>query len=720
MIATVAMLTACGNRDNSAPQFAGAIAISSPSGSIGVTGTMQFSAVVTDDHGNVLTVKPVWSVVAGGGTIDSTGLFTAGDTAGVFEHTIVATIGAVTSSSTVTVTAGPLATITVTPSTVTLAAGATQQFTAVGHDAGNNVVAIAPTWSVASGGGTINGTGLFTAGTVAGTFTNSVTATSGSISGTSSVVVSAGALATITVSPGTATLAIGATQQYAAVGKDANGNIVAITPAWHVAASGGTINSATGLFTAGTVSGTFTNTVVAQVGVCASAIVGTASAIVSPGALAEITISPSTVTLAPSATQQYTASGSDANGNAVPVTPTWSVVAGGGTISGTGLFTAGTTSGTYASTVTATSGLVSAHATVTVAAGALATITVTPATASLTIGATQQYTAVGKDANNNVVVITPTWSVFASGGTINSSTGMFTAGTGAGTFTNTVRATSGLIVGSASATVNPGALASMTLSPLSPVLSIGGTQQFTVAGKDANNNVVAVTPTWTANSTSGTITSAGGLFTAGTVAGSVSNAVTATSGSITASTSVQVSPGALASIVLTPATVTLAAGATQAYTAVGKDASNNVVTFTPAWSVAAGGGTISGIGVFTAGSTTGTFTNTVRVAGGASNAIVATATVTVATVQPASITVTPFGPTVRFGTTQQFTAVGRAFDGTIVSITPVWSADSAAGTIDSNGLFTPASGADGLFTNAISATQGRIMGRTPVIIDCGC
>jgi hypothetical protein len=86
-----------------------------------------------------------------------------------------------------------LATITVTPANPTIAAGGTQQFTAVGKDASGNVVAISPTWSVAAGGGTIDNNGLFTAGSTAGTFTNTVTAKSGSITGTASVAVTTSA-----------------------------------------------------------------------------------------------------------------------------------------------------------------------------------------------------------------------------------------------------------------------------------------------------------------------------------------------------------------------------------------------------------------------------------------------------------------------------------------------------------------------------------------------
>ena len=75
------------------------------------------------------------------------------------------------------------------PNPQTLAINGTQQFTAVGKDAGGNVIAITPTWSVVTSGGAIDSTGLFTAGTVLGTFPNTVRASSGSVSGTATVTV---------------------------------------------------------------------------------------------------------------------------------------------------------------------------------------------------------------------------------------------------------------------------------------------------------------------------------------------------------------------------------------------------------------------------------------------------------------------------------------------------------------------------------------------------
>ena len=69
-----------------------------------------------------------------------------------------------------------------------MAAGGTQQFTATGYDAdGNPIPNINFTWSVLHGGGTIDNNGLFTAGTVAGLYADTITASFGGVQGTTSV-----------------------------------------------------------------------------------------------------------------------------------------------------------------------------------------------------------------------------------------------------------------------------------------------------------------------------------------------------------------------------------------------------------------------------------------------------------------------------------------------------------------------------------------------------
>jgi hypothetical protein len=256
-----------------------------------------------------------------------------------------------------------------------------------------------------------------------------------------------GALARIDVSPN-ATLVAATTQQMIALGYDAEGRAVSISPTWSIAASGGTISSS-GVFSAGLVAGSFANTVVATVG----SLSGHASITVTPGALASITLTPSPVTLAVTTTQQFVAVGKDAGGNIVPFSPTWSIVAGGGTINQAGMFTANGAVGTYGSTVQVGNNGVIAFATVQLTAGPLSKITVSPNAATTLINGQQQFTAVGSDVAGNPIAIVSTWAIVANGGTINNTTGLFTAGVVPSTFAGTVRASSGGLSGTATVTV---------------------------------------------------------------------------------------------------------------------------------------------------------------------------------------------------------------------------------------------------------------------------
>jgi hypothetical protein len=355
-------LASCDVHTPAGPGSLTAIAVT-PNSTLQINATQQFVAVGTDAEGSVVLISPVWTIEAGGGTINSVGLFTAGTVPGTYTATVKAAQGAISGTASVVVIIGPLATITVTPNPDTLPINGTRTFVAVGRDAGNNVVSITPTWSVVASGGAINTTsGLFTAGTVPGSFTNTVRATSGTINGNATVVVTAGPLASITVTPNPDTLVINATRTFVAVGRDAASNVVPITPAWTVVASGGSINGVSGLFTAGTLPGQYTNTVRAASG----AISGTATVVVLAGPLATITVTPNPDTTDENTTQQFVAVGRDAANNVLSITPTWSVVAGGGSIDLVGLFTAGGVAGTFTNTVQAASGAINGLATVVV------------------------------------------------------------------------------------------------------------------------------------------------------------------------------------------------------------------------------------------------------------------------------------------------------------------------------------------------------------------
>ena len=221
----------------------------------------------------------------------------------------------------------------------------------------------------------------------------------------------------------------------------------------------------------------------------------------------------SSVSLAAGAQQQFTAIVQGSTNTAV----TWSVdsVAGGngasGTVTSAGMYTAPSQAGTH--TVTATSAAEatqSASATVTVTAP-VSGLSISPTTAGITPGATQQFTATAQGQTNPSL----TWAVDgvnggnSTVGTVSAS-GLYTAPSQIGS--HTVSASVANPAVSASAVVS---VFDFSISPEGTLLAPGGTQQFTASIQGLTNTGV----TWSVdgntggNSSVGTI-SASGLYTA--------------------------------------------------------------------------------------------------------------------------------------------------------------------------------------------------------------
>lgn len=265
------------------------VVISLASATVAVGGTQQFAAQGQDASNNAIDgLTYTWTIVASGGTVDISGLFTAGSTTGAYANTVQVstTQGAITKTATASVTVvtpGPLDHVIISPASASVVAGGTQQFTAQGQDVSNvTIPGLVYTWSVVAADGTINGTGLFTAGLITGVYANTVQASTiqGTVTktGTASVTVTVapGPLDHVVISPVRATLAIGGAKQFTAQAKDAaNVTIPGLTYTWSVVAVGGTISTA-GLFTAGTTAGSYANTV--QVSVTQGAVTKTATA----------------------------------------------------------------------------------------------------------------------------------------------------------------------------------------------------------------------------------------------------------------------------------------------------------------------------------------------------------------------------------------------------------------------------------------------------------
>jgi hypothetical protein len=181
--------------------------------------------------------------------------------------------------------------------------------------------------------------------------------------------------------------------------------------------------------------------------------------------------------------------------------------------------------------------------TVTAAPPVLTTITVSPATASVPAGGTQQYTAAGYDQYGQPIAASYAWSV-SGGGTI-SAGGLFTAGSTAGG-PYTVTATSGSVTGTASVTVTDFSLSASPASrsikrnqstsysiAITRLYGFAGSVAFTIAGMLAN-----ATATFTPNATTGTSVTLKVSTTRSSPTGTFTLQITGTSGGLTHSTTV--------------------------------------------------------------------------------------------------------------------------------------------------------------------------------------
>ena len=386
---------------NSSPVVS--VSVSPTTATVTTAGTQQFAAAVSGTTNTAVT----WS--ASGGTVSSTGLYTAPSTAG--NYVVTATSAAdptKTASATVNVSAPVIVSVSVAPTSVTVTTGGTQQFTATVSGTTNT----AATWSAT--GGTVSSVGLYTAPSTAGTYTVKATsAADPTKSASASVSVSAPATVSVSVAPTSTTTTTNGTAQFTATVSGSTNTAVT----W--SATGGTLSS-TGLYTAPSTAGTYTVKATSAADPTTSA---SASVSVSAPATVSVSVAPTSTTTTTNGTAQFTATVSGSTNTAV----TWSAT--GGTVSTVGLYTAPSTAGTY--TVKATSAAdptKSASASVSVSAPVTVIVSVTPNNTTVTTNGTVQFTATVTGSTNTAV----TWSVASGSGTVSTS-GLYTAPSTAGT-----------------------------------------------------------------------------------------------------------------------------------------------------------------------------------------------------------------------------------------------------------------------------------------------
>jgi len=266
----------------------------------------------------------------------------------------------------------------------------------------------------------------------------------------------------------------------------------------------------------------------------------------SPGStVSQLVVSPKVVTLQQDQLQDFMAVAFTPTGDTAQISVTWSVT--GGTLVDTSSqggrhygHYRGSACGSFKVAGTSHPGQKSdtGNVTVTCTQPSIASVVVSPASASVPVGQTLQLTGTPEDANGNPLPgRTISWSSGNSAVATVNGNGLVT-GVAAGA--TTITATSEGTSGTAAVTVTSVPVASVTVSPATVSLQPGQTQQLTATPKDAGGNALSGRMvTWASGSTAVATVSGSGLV-SGVAAGSAT--ITATSEGKSGSASVTVTP----------------------------------------------------------------------------------------------------------------------------------------------------------------------------------
>jgi uncharacterized protein YjdB len=467
-----------------------AIAISPASPTIPINTTQQLTATgsYSDGSSRDLTSLVTWSSsTIANATVDAAGLV-SGIAAGT--ATITATLGSVSKSTSVTVTAPTITSISVTPDDLTLAIGINQQFTASAiysdgsvQDLVGGVTWTSSTTSVA----TIDNNGL-AAILAAGATT--ITATVGSFTDSTTITVVPAHLTSLTISPATVSIAAGTEQQFTATGNFDDGSTQVLTSLqWSSSATSVLTIDANGLGL-GVAPGT--STVTATSG----SIAATASVTVTSATLVSLQIAPSNSSMPAGAVKQFSAIGtfSDNSTQDLTLSVLWTTSSPAvATINNVGTVNSLITGST---TITAASGAVSRSTTLTISTVKLVSITISPSNSRVEAHTSLLFTATGVYSDGSTSALpSVSWHSSKPQFANMRSTGILHAKK-AGTLT--LSATSAGVTGSTTVTIGTGTLLSVAITPANSSVAAGSTQQLTATGtfSDSTTQDVTINSHW--------------------------------------------------------------------------------------------------------------------------------------------------------------------------------------------------------------------------------
>jgi len=564
-------------------------------GSVQLKATGTFSDGSTQDMTNSLSYsssKPAVALVTSSGLLQGLAPGSA---------TVTASLGSVSASFAVTVTAASLQTITIGTGTITVAAGISTQLSAIGSysDGSTQDLSATVTWSsAATAVAAVDATGKVT-GLAVGSAT--ITATLGSVSGTTSLTVTPATIVSISVNPLSVTIAAGQSQAFTATATLTDGTTLDVTASVHWSVANPLLaNISNTLGTAGVLSALIPGS--STVSASLNGVAGTASLYVSAASLVSINVGPSGLSLALGVPAQLTAIGTYSDGSTQDISASveWSSSNGQFlSVSATGLVTPlaiGTS--TVSASLSGQLGSVS----VGVTAAVLNSISISSNATSLALGLTQQLAAIGSYSDGTAQDITSVvhWN--------SSDTSILTVSAGGlvlavGGGNANVTATLGSASKSVQLTVSAAILESISVTAAQNSFALGFTLQLTATGtySDASTQDLTATVTWNTNNPAIALISSTGLMSGLSVGGITA---TATLQGVSGSVAITVNAATLTSITVSPASVTLLhILLSQQFTVIGhfSDGSTQTLTSGVHWSCSNGLlATINSTGLLTA------------------------------------------------------------------------------------------------------------------------
>ena len=547
------------------------IAISPANSTIQTGQNQQFTAIGTYTDGSQQNITQLvqWSSTASSvASISATGLATAlnGGTT-----TINASLSSIAASLTLNVSSLALVSVAVTPASPAIAPGTNQQFTATGTYADGSTLNLSTSaaWTSSSASvATVNPQGLASSLTTGQT---TITATAAGVSGSDTLTATSATLVSISVAPLSATIPLGTTARFDATGIFSDGTSQDVTTSVQWTSSQGSVASVSN---ASGSQGLATSVApgVTTISAVSGAVTGSATLTVSSTALVSITVGPANPSIALGTTQQFTATGTFTDGTQQDLTSsaTWSSAnTSVATVSPVGL---GTSTAVGNALITATLGSVSGSTLLTVSQAAVVSVTINPPTAAVPAGISQPFTARGTftDGTTQDVTASAHWSSSIPGvATISNSPGTNGLANTFGSGSTTVSATLGSVSGSGSLTVTSAVLAAIQITPLSPIVPLGGTGQLNATGiyTDGSSANITGMVTWSSSAPAvAIISNANGTQGLATGIATGSTIISATSGSLLDSTVMNVDDQ-IVTINVGPTSAVVSPGGTQQFTA---------------------------------------------------------------------------------------------------------------------------------------------------------